>query len=69
VKYTSFAVKLDALRNTKNLAELRIQVGDDFPLETRRIRKNLVPYLKDAKKYGLRAFLKKKKTSWQWKGN
>jgi hypothetical protein len=36
VKFMSFAVKLEVLKNTKKLAGLQIQVDKDFPLETRR---------------------------------
>jgi hypothetical protein len=36
-------------------------VDEDFAWETRKIRKGLIPYLKDAKWRGLRAFLKKDK--------
>lgn len=59
VKFASFAVKLEALRNTKDLAGSQIQV-DGFAFETR--RKNLIPYLKAAKEFGLRTFLKNDKS-------
>jgi hypothetical protein len=52
VKFTSFAVELEALRN-KNLAGLQILVDKDFPLEARRIMENLIPNLKDGNKFGL----------------
>jgi hypothetical protein len=60
VKFTSFAVELEALTN-KNLAGLQILVDKDFPLEARRIMENLIPNLKGANKFGLRAFLEKRK--------
>jgi hypothetical protein len=54
-------MKREGLRNTRNLKELQVQVDEDFPLETRRIGKNLIPCLKDAEKFGIRAFYKKDK--------
>lgn len=56
MKFTSLAMKREGLRNTRNLKELQVQADEDFPLETRRIGKNLIPCLKDAEKFGIRAF-------------
>jgi hypothetical protein len=40
---------------------LHIIVDEDFSLETRKTRRGFIPYLKDAKKNGLRALVKKDK--------
>jgi hypothetical protein len=58
VAFTSFSVKLEVPRNTKNLVGSKIKVHEDFSLETRKIWKGFIPYLKDTKKRGLGAFLK-----------
>jgi hypothetical protein len=49
------------LKKTKNLAGSKFRVDEDFAWETRKIRKRLIPYLKDAKRREHRAFLKKDK--------
>jgi hypothetical protein len=49
VKLTSFSMKLEVLRKNKNLAGSKFRVDEDFAWETRKIRKGLIPYLKDAK--------------------
>jgi hypothetical protein len=59
VKFTSFSVKLEVLRNTKSSVGSQIRV-DDFFLEIRKIERGLIPYRKDASRRGQRAFLKDK---------
>jgi hypothetical protein len=49
VRFTSFSKKLEVLRNKKNLAGTKIRVDEDLSVEDRRIRSELIPYLKDAK--------------------
>jgi hypothetical protein len=61
VKLTSFSMKLEVLRKTKNLAGSEFRVDEDFAWETRKIRKEFITYLKDVKRRGHRAFLKKDK--------
>jgi hypothetical protein len=61
MKLTSFSMKLEVFKKTKNLAGSTFRVDEDFAWETRKIRKRLIPYLKDAKRRGHRAFLKKDK--------
>jgi hypothetical protein len=52
-------MKLEVLRNKKNLAGTKIRVDEDLSVEDRRIRSELIPYLKDAKKWGHKAFLRR----------
>jgi hypothetical protein len=59
VKFTTFFKKLEVWRNKKNLAGTKIRMDDDLSLEDRRTRKELIPYLKDARKRGHKAFLRK----------
>jgi hypothetical protein len=47
------------LRNKKNLAGSEIKVEEDLSMEDRKVRKELIPYLKDAKRRGHKAFLRK----------
>jgi hypothetical protein len=54
MKLTSFSLKLEVLRKTKNLAGSKFRVDEDFAWETRKT-------LKDATRRGHRAFLKKDK--------
>jgi hypothetical protein len=49
VKFTSFSMELEVLKKIRNLAGSSI----------RKIRRSLIPYLNDAKKFGLREFFKK----------
>jgi hypothetical protein len=49
MKLTSFLMKLEVLWKTKNIAGSKFGVDEDFAWETRKIRKGLIPYLKDAK--------------------
>jgi hypothetical protein len=47
------------LKNKRNLAGSKIRVDDDLSTEGREVRKELIPYLKDAKRRGHKAFLRK----------
>jgi hypothetical protein len=49
-KFTSFVKKLEVLKNKRNLAGSKVRVDEDFSTEDRRTRKELISYLKDAKK-------------------
>jgi hypothetical protein len=60
VKFTSFSVKFEVLRKAANLTDSQIRADEDFSLETRKIWMGLISCLKDAKKSGLRVFLKDK---------
>jgi hypothetical protein len=59
VKFTSFSKKLEVLKNKRNLAGSKVRVDEDLSMEDRKARKELVPYVKDAKKWGHIAFLRK----------
>jgi hypothetical protein len=58
IKFTTFFKKLEVWRNKKNLAGTKSRVDEDLSMEDRKMRE-LIPYLKDAKKWGHKAFLKK----------
>jgi nuclear transport factor 2 (NTF2) superfamily protein len=51
------------LRKTKNLAGSKFRVDENFSWEARKIRKGLIPYLKDAKRRGHTVFFFGRKTS------
>jgi hypothetical protein len=57
IKITSVSKMLKVLNNKRNLITFKVRVDEEFSIETRRIRKELVPYLKDARKWGHKAFL------------
>jgi hypothetical protein len=59
IKFISFLKKLEMSKNKRNLAGSKVRVDEDHSIEDRRIRKELVPYLKDAKKWGQNTFLRK----------
>jgi hypothetical protein len=59
VRFTSFFKKLEVWKNKKHLAGTKFRVDDDLSTEDRKARRELIPYLKDAKKWGHRAFLRK----------
>jgi hypothetical protein len=59
VRFLSFTKKLEVLKNKRNLAGSKIRVDDDLSTEDRKVRKELIPYLRDAKKRGHKAFLRK----------
>lgn len=44
--YLVFAVKLKALRNTQNLAGLKIRADEILLLETKGVRNELIPFFK-----------------------
>lgn len=44
-----FSVKFEVLRN---VVRLQIKAAEDFSSDTRSTRRNLIPYMKDAKKHG-----------------
>jgi hypothetical protein len=51
-RLTSFAMKLEVLKNTRLLVDSKIRIDEDFSLETRKVRRELIPYLREAKKVG-----------------
>jgi hypothetical protein len=53
------------LKNKRNLANSKVRVDEDISID-RRIRKKLVPYLKDTKKWGHKAFLRKDVFDSEW---
>jgi GTP-binding protein EngB required for normal cell division len=61
VKFTPFAIKLKVLKNTKLLVDSKIRIYEDFSPETKKVRREMIPYLREVKKRGHRAFLKKDK--------
>jgi hypothetical protein len=58
VRFTTFRKKLEILENTKKLAGSKIRIKQDYTWETRQIRKDLLPYLKEATNKGHRAVFK-----------
>jgi hypothetical protein len=46
------------LKNKRNIAGSKVKVDEDFSIKDRKTRKDLVSYLKDAKKWGQKAFLR-----------
>jgi hypothetical protein len=59
IKFTSFSKKLEVLKNERNSAGSKVRVDKNLSIEDRKARKELVPYLKDDKKWGHKAFLRK----------
>jgi hypothetical protein len=59
IKFMTFFKKLEVWKNKTNLIGSKIRVDEDFSMEDRKIRRELIPYLKDAKKWGHKAFLRK----------
>jgi hypothetical protein len=59
IKFTTFFKKLEVWKNKRNLIASKIRVDEDLSLEDRKTRKELIPYLKDAKMWGHKAFLRK----------
>jgi hypothetical protein len=47
------------LKNKRNLTGSKLIVDENFTIEPNRIRNELVPYLKDAKMWGHKAFVRK----------
>jgi hypothetical protein len=58
IKFMTFFKKLEVWRNKRNLTGTKIRVDEDLSMEGRKMRE-LIPYLKDAKKWGHKAFLRK----------
>jgi hypothetical protein len=56
---TSFWKKLEVLKNKRNLACSKVIVDEDSSIEVRKTMEDSVPYLKDAKKWSHKAFLRK----------
>jgi hypothetical protein len=61
VKFTTFSKKLEVLKNTRKLTGSKIRVEQDYSREVREIRRELRPYLKDARSRGHKAVTKKDK--------
>jgi hypothetical protein len=59
IKFTTLFKKHEVLRNKRNLSGTKIRVDEDLSMEDRKIRRELIPYLKVAKKCGHKAFLRK----------
>jgi hypothetical protein len=59
IKFTSFSRKLEVFKNKRNLAGSKVRVDEDVSIKDSKTRKGLVYYLKDAKKWGHEAFLRK----------
>jgi hypothetical protein len=55
IKFTTFFKKLEVWKNKRNLIGSKIRVDEDVSTEDKKIRRELVPYLKDAKKWGHKA--------------
>jgi hypothetical protein len=51
IKFTTFFKKLEVWKNKKNLVGSKIRVDEDLSVEDRKVRKALIPYLKDTKKF------------------
>jgi hypothetical protein len=50
VRFTSYTKKMEVLKGTRNLAGTNIRIEQDCSMETRRIGRELIPYLKDARR-------------------
>jgi hypothetical protein len=55
VKFTTFSKKLEVLKNMSKLARSKIRVEQDYSTEVTEIRRELIPYLKDARSRGHKA--------------
>jgi hypothetical protein len=51
--------KLEVWKNKRNLIGSKIRVDEDLSMEEKKIRRELLLYLKDTKKWGHKAFLRK----------
>jgi hypothetical protein len=58
VRFTTFRKKLEILENTKKLVGSKIRIEQDYTSETRQVRRDLIPYLKEARNEGHRAVIK-----------
>jgi hypothetical protein len=61
VRFTSYSKKIEVLKGTQNLAGTNIRIEQDYSMETRRICRELIPYLKDARRQDNIAFPQKDK--------
>jgi hypothetical protein len=61
VKLTMFSKKLEVLKNINKLVGSKIRVEHDYSREVRERRRELIPYLKDARSRGHKTFIKKYK--------
>jgi hypothetical protein len=50
VKFTSYFEKVEVLEESRNLAETNRRFEQGYGLETRRIRRGLIPYIKNARR-------------------
>jgi hypothetical protein len=58
VRFTTFKKKSEILENMKKLAASKIRIEQDYTWETRQIRRDLIPYLKEARNKGHRVVIK-----------
>jgi hypothetical protein len=49
------------LKNNKPLLGSKIRIDENFMAETRKVRSELIPYIREVKRGGYRAFLKRDK--------
>jgi hypothetical protein len=61
VRFASYSKKIEVLKGTRNLAGTNIRIEQDYRMKTRRICRELIPYLKDARRQGNIAFIRKDK--------
>lgn len=57
-RFTTLAKKDLVIRNKKKLAEKKIEIGEDFPIEIRKRRKALAPFVQALKEKGIMASLR-----------
>jgi hypothetical protein len=61
VRFASYAKKIEVLKGIRNLAGTNIWIEQVYSMDTRRIRRELIPYLKYTRRQGNTAFLRKDK--------
>jgi hypothetical protein len=61
VRFTSYSKKYEILLNTRILAGSGIRIDQDYSAEIRKVRKELIPFMIDARGRGHRAFLRGEK--------
>jgi hypothetical protein len=61
VGFTSSSKKIEVLKVTRNSVGTNIRIEQDYSMETRRIHRELIPYLKDTTRQGNIAFLRNNK--------
>jgi hypothetical protein len=57
IKFTSFLKKNWKCWKIRETACSKVRVDEDFSIDDKQIKKNLVPYLRDAKKWGHKVYL------------